>query len=171
MHPRLGHDPTWHCEERRRRVAAIPDQVDEERVGKEPLEQPEVLHVHRRLVAPARLPTVLGVDGIDRCDCLADRHPVAQTCANLVERYFPLGEVVQPPEVIDELLRVDVPQMAVGELRHEVRLVGDGELRVAVEHDAQQRRAGTPHAEDDEWGTARCQCEMRTGAERLPAMS
>jgi hypothetical protein len=57
---------------------------------------------------------------------------------------------VQPPQVVEEAVDVDAAQVAVGELRDEVRLVGDSELRVSVEHDAEQRRAGTPHAEDED---------------------
>jgi hypothetical protein len=149
MHPRLGDDPARHREERERRIPAVADQVDEPSVGKEPVEQAQVLHVHGRLVAPARLAMLRGVHGVHGADRGADRHPVAELSAHLVEWNPPVGERVQPAEVVDEAVHPDAAQVAVCQLRDEVRLVGDGELRVPVEHDAQQRRARAPHTEDE----------------------
>src|SRR5207244_11887277 len=43
VHPVLGDDPSRHAEKRGRRVAPVTDQVHEERVGKKPLQQTQVL--------------------------------------------------------------------------------------------------------------------------------
>ena len=56
VRPRPRRDPLRHRPEGDRRVAPVADQVDEARVREEPLEQRQVLHVHRRLVAPPGLP-------------------------------------------------------------------------------------------------------------------
>ena len=67
-------------------------------------------------------------------------------------------------------IRIDAAQMPVRELRHEVGLVRDRELGVAVEHDAKQRRAGAADTEDEDGRTARRHGSC-TGAERFPARS
>ena len=69
--PGLRHDPGRHLEIGRRSIAPVTYEVEEERLGEEPLEQWEVLHVHRRLVAPAGFPASGGVRFVDGGDRLA----------------------------------------------------------------------------------------------------
>ena len=143
--------PAGICRNETGGVAAVADQVDVERVGEQPLEQPEVLHVHRRLVAPARLAVLLGVRLVDG----ADRRPPAdmrRAAAGRAPRPgdVPVAQRPAPAQVVDERVDVDTAPMAVGELRDEVRLVRDRELRVPVEHDAEERRSRAPDAEDEE---------------------
>jgi hypothetical protein len=150
VRPGLGDDALRHREEGQRRVAPVAHEVDEERVREEPFEHAQPLHVHRRLVAPARLPVAGRVRLVDGRDRLAEAHPRPQAGTHLVDRDVPLAERRQPAQVVGELVDVDRAAVAVGELRDEVGLVRDRELRVAVEHHPEQRRAGTADAEDEE---------------------
>ena len=108
MHPGVRHDPLRHREERRCRISPVTDQVDELRVREKPLEQPEVLHVHRRLVPPPSFFPLLRIDGVDRGDRRADRHPPGQPRLNLVQRDLPFRQCVEPAQIVDELVRLDV---------------------------------------------------------------
>ena len=170
LHPGLRHQALRHREKRRGRVAAVTDQMHEQRIREQPLEQVQVLHVHRRLVAPALLATLLRVHRVDRGDRRSDRHARAQPRPHLVEWDVPLRERVDAAKIVDERIGVDATEMPVGELRDEVRLVRNGELGVTVEHDAQQRRARAAHAEDEDRRPAGRHGNC-TGAERFPARS
>ena len=98
--------------------------------------------------------------------------PGREPRVHLVERHLPVRDRVDATEVVDEFVRVDPAPMPVGQLWHEVRLVRDRQLRVAVEHDAEKGRPRTPHAEDEEGRSSRRQVlRTRSGAERLPARS
>src|SRR5437762_2307267 len=66
--PGLAREALRQLEERKRGVAPVADQVHPDRVREETLEQRELLHVERRLVAPARLSLPLGVRLEDRSD-------------------------------------------------------------------------------------------------------
>ena len=151
MAPPLRHDPAGHGEERERRVAAVPDEVHEARVGKGALEQRQVLHVERRLVAPPFLALQPGVGGEDRPDRLPRRHPRPQPLGHGARRQPPLAQRRQAPHVVEE--RVDVDRcagVAVRQLGDEVRLVRNRDRRVAIEHHPQQRRARATDAEHEE---------------------
>ena len=89
VRPRPRHDALRHGEERERGVTPVPDQVDVARVRKQPLEHAQVLHVHRRLVAPARLALPLGVGEVHLRDRLADGHPGPQPGAHVARRRPP----------------------------------------------------------------------------------
>ena len=154
--PALGHDPRRHREEGERRVAAVADEVDEARGRKEALEQREVLHVHRCLVSPAALAVPCRVRLEHGADRLARRHPRPQPPGHVVEREPPLAQGRQPSQVVEERVRRDGARVPVGELGDEVRLVGDRDQAVAVEHDPQQRRPRAPDAEDEERRLAHC---------------
>ena len=180
VHPVLRDDPPWHGEERRRRVAPVTDQVNEERIGEEPLQQPQVLHVHRRLVPPTALSVLLGVDRVHRPDRGSDRRRVREPGTHSVERHIPFGERVDPAKIVDELVCIDAAQMTIGELGDEVRLVRNSELGVPVEHDAEKRRPRAPHPEDQQGRSTRRGGHLlrrtRTitgavGRERFPARS
>ena len=179
LHPGLRHQPLRHRKERQRCVASVANEVDEQRVRKEPLEQAEVLHVHRGLVAPARLAALRRVNRVHGRNGSTDRHPLGQTCAHPVQRHAPFRERVDPAQVVDELVGLDMAEVAVGKLWHEVRLVGNGELGVPVEHHAKECRSRAAHPEDEHGraaGGRRHGRRTRTttqgvGAERFPARS
>ena len=89
----------------------------------------EVLHVERRLVAPASLVAVGGVGGEHRGDRLPCRHPGAEARLHRCGRDAPLDERREPPQVVDECRGVDRRPVPPRELGDEERLVGDrGEL-------------------------------------------
>ena len=76
--PSPRHDPLRHREERERRVAAVADEVDEARVGKEALEQRRCC-MYIGVLSPQRcLPCAGRVRLEDGADRLARRHPGAQ---------------------------------------------------------------------------------------------
>ncbi len=152
--PALGDDPRRHREERERGVAAVADEMDEACGREEALEQREVLHVHRCLVPPAGLALEGGVRLEDRADRLARGHPRPQPCGHVVEREAPLPERRQPPQIVEERVGIDGAPVPAGQLWNEVRLVGDRDRAVAVEHHAQQRRPRAANAEDEERGPA-----------------
>src|SRR4029079_16855459 len=54
-----------------------------------------------------------------------------------------------PPQAVDERREIDRSPVPPRELGDEVRLVRDRQLGVAVEHHAEQRRAGAPDPEHD----------------------
>ena len=148
--PGLRHDPRRHLQEGRRGVTAVAHEVDVERVGEQPLEQAQVLHVHRRLVAPARLSPRRCVRLVDGADRLAGRHGGPEPGAYLLRVDLPLAHRPDAAQVVHERVDVDTAPMAVRELGDEVRLVGERELRVPVEHDPEERRSRAPDAEDEE---------------------
>ena len=150
MRPRLRHDALGHLQKRQRRVAAVANQVDVARVREEPLEQRQVLHVHRRLVTPALFAALRRVRLVDGADRLAERHARPQPLADGLGAQLPLAQRGEPPQVVEEVVDVRPVAVAVRELRQEVRLVRDRELRVPVEHDPQQRRTRASDAEDDQ---------------------
>ena len=133
MRPGLGDDAFRHREERQRGIAPVAHEVDEARVGEEPFEHRQALHVHRRLVAPAALPVAGGVRLVDGGDRLTQSHPRAQTGPHLVDGDVPVAQRRQPAQVVGELADLDRGAVAVGELRDEVGLVRDRELGVPVE--------------------------------------
>src|SRR5207302_6695468 len=102
--PRLAREALRQLEERERGVAAVTNQMDPERVREEALEQRQMLHVQRRLVAPARLPLVLRVHLEDGCDRLAGRHPLAQPWANVLRSDAPFVQLVEAPEVVEKVV-------------------------------------------------------------------
>ena len=148
--PAGGHDPLGDGEVRERRVPPVADQVHVERRREERLEQRQVLHVERRLVAPPRLAARRRVCLEHRRDRLPRRHPGPEPGRDGVGREAPLGERRQSAQIVRERLRVHDSPVPPGELRHEVRLVRDREHRVAVEHHAEERRPRPADAEDDQ---------------------
>jgi hypothetical protein len=149
MPPAFRDHAAGHGEERERRVAAVPDQMHVEGIGKQALEQPQILHVERGLVAPALLPVLGRIRLEDRRDRGAGRHAGSQAAVDGIERHAPLEEAGQPLQVGRERRRVDGSRMPARQLRDEVRLVRYRERRVAVEHHPEERRARAPHAEHD----------------------
>src|SRR4051812_25494567 len=147
--PRLARESLRQLEEGQRGVSAVADQMDPERVGEESLERRQMLHVERRLVAPARLPLVPRVHLEDGGDRLARRHPLPKLRANVVRRDAPLVQLVEAPEVVEEVVEIRSAAVPMGEGRDEERLVRDRDLAAPVEHHAQERRAGAADAEDD----------------------
>ncbi len=147
--PRLLGEALGQREKRERGVAAVANQMNPERVREQTLEQRQVLHVERRLVAPARLSLVLGVHLEDGGDRLAGRHPLAQPGTNVLGRDAPLVELVEAPQVVEEVVEVRPPPVPLRERCDEERLVRDRDLAVPVEHHAQQRPARAADAEHD----------------------
>ncbi len=92
MAPPLRHDPVGDREERQRRVTPVADQVHEPGVREQPLEERQMLHVERRLVAPARLPALGGVRLEDGGDGVARRHPRAKASGDRVRGEAPFDE-------------------------------------------------------------------------------
>src|SRR5262249_36399327 len=140
----------WHVEERERRVTAVADEMDVLRVGEETIEQVEVTHVHRGLVAPARLAGLRGVRLEDRRDGVSRGHLRLHMGRDVLGRQSPRADRGHPCHVVEERIPVrDLPVPA-REQRYEERLVGDGQARGAVEDDPQERRPRTAHAEQDQ---------------------
>ncbi len=150
MSPGARDDAVRHLGEGQRTVAAVADQMDVERRGKEPLQQGKALHVHRRLVSPALLAARRGVRLVDRADRLAGRLAGAEPRTHRLDVDVPLAQRRQPPKIVHERVDVDRATVAIRELRNEVGLVGHGKPRVAVEHHAQQRRPRATHAEHED---------------------
>ena len=134
------------------RVAPVPDQVDEAGLGQEAVDLEHRLDVVRRLVAPAPLALLLGVElvkGAHQLACPRLREPT-EPAAKL-----PPGqpEVAEAPVCDDQLggaLHRGVVAAALrDQVRDEVGLGRDRELRVGVEHEAQQRRPGAADSDHE----------------------
>ena len=126
MRPGLGHDPRRYGEEGEAGVTAVADEVNEARVREEPVEERELLHVQRRLVAPAALSVHVRVCLEDRGDRLTGLRTGLESCPDGLGRDAPFRERRQAAEVVEKPFRVDSAPVALGDLGHEVRLVRDG---------------------------------------------
>ena len=100
----------------------------------------------------------------DRTDRLTRGHPRAKPRGHVVERQTPLPERRQPPQVVEKRVRLDGAPVPVGQLGHEVRLVGYRDPAVPVQHHPQQRRSRAPDAEDEKRGLAHRGGPTRTTA-------
>ena len=133
-------------------VAAIADQVDEARLGQGALDPRHRSHVARRLVAPARLALLLGVEVVEDSDRVGGIERLDRLQA--LEQHRLVEAEVAPARVVgsrlDEPLagRVVAPREA-DHLGDEVGLRRDRQLRVGVEHQAQQGRARAVDADDE----------------------
>src|SRR5215212_3983875 len=114
-----------------------------------------MLHVHRRLVAPPALAVPFRVRLVDCRHRLPCGHPIADPWADLLHGQLPLPERSQPTQVVDELVGVNRAGVPGDELWDEVRLVGDRQLRIPVQHHPEKRRAGAANAEEQERRLAR----------------
>ncbi len=150
MRPRPRDHTFRHVQKRECCIAAVADEMDVLSVRKEPLDEAEVAHVHRSLVAPARLAVLGGICREQRRQRLPDTHSRTKTSSEVARRHSPGGEPGQAPDVVQELLRIDRVRVTMRQLRDEEGLVGNRDPRRAIEDDAQQRRARAADAEDEE---------------------
>src|SRR5262245_14746461 len=125
--------------------------MDVLRVGEELFEQRQVAHVHRRLVAPARLARVLCVRLEDRRDRVARGHPGADSRRHVVGADAPRPDRRDARHIVDEPIRSDGAAVPAREEWDEERLVGDRHAARAVEDHAQQRRPRAADPEYEEW--------------------
>src|SRR4029079_11204840 len=100
--PRLAREALRQLEERERRVAPVADEMYPDRVRKEPLEQRQLLHVERRLVAPTRLALAVRVRLEDRGDRLAGRHLLAEARPDVVRTDPPVVQRPQALQAVEE---------------------------------------------------------------------
>ena len=128
-----------------RDVAAVADHVDEAGLGQQRADQPQRVHVPRGLVAPAGLALSLGVEPVEGAQGVRERHgglpdPVG-------DRRLLQPEVAEPPLAGQRRGEARAVDGAIAEgLRQagdEMRLRRDRQLRMGVEHQPQQGRAGS----------------------------
>src|SRR5215212_6173410 len=124
------------------------------RVWERPLEHGEPLHVGGGLVAEARLPTGLRVGAVDGTDGIRKPRSLAEATCHVVAGDTPVANSGEPRDVVEKSLSIRALTVAVPQLRNEVRLVRDRELRVRIEHLLQQGRAAARDPQDDDWGAA-----------------
>jgi hypothetical protein len=115
--------------------------VDEARLRQHRLKLLHLLHVPRRLVAPARLALVLGVEPEEGADRVRRIGWVQLAVGG--SQLVGLEVEVPPAAVADHDLRQVVGRRAAvlagrDQLRDEVRLERDGQLGMGVEHEPQQ---------------------------------
>ena len=140
-------------EDRERDVAAVADHVHEARLGHRPLDQLHLLHVGRRLLAPARLALLA------RCR-RRRRSRTARPGLDLGQRpqtaeHLLVGEAEVAPLAgrlhrLERALRGRVAlARRLDQVGDEVGLGRDRQLGVGVEHHPQQGRAGAVHADHE----------------------
>ncbi len=124
---------------------------DVARVRERPVEHVEVLHVERRLVArSAACPATRRRAGRSTAPPRRSVGSLGQPRTRLASGSTPHSrETLEPAEVLDERVALRPLAVPVPELREEVRLARDRELRVRVEHRLQERGAAPGDAEDD----------------------
>ena len=148
---------------RHRDVATVTDQVDEARLGQRLLDRLHLVDVVRRLLAPARLALLLGVELVERAQDRSD----LERLGGLEPASERLGVEVEvfPPPVLGEALEDALGRrLALAEhgdqVGDEVGLGRDRQLGVGVQHQPEHGRAGAADA-DDEGG----RCETRLAHE------
>ena len=166
MRPRSRERPLRHLEEGKSGVPAVADEMHVLRVGKQRFEQRQVAHVHRRLVAPARLPHGRCIRLVDRRDGGSGRHAGSQPRRDVLQCDTPVADRRDAAQIVEKPARLDGPPMAPGQQRDEERLVGNRDPGRAVEDDAQQRRPRPAHAEEDQRGRRHSGGAVTTTSER-----
>ena len=117
-----------------------------------PLDQLHLLHVGRRLLAPARLALLLGVGGVEGPHRRArlDLGQRPQPAEHLLVGEAEVAPLARRLHRLEGALRGRVGLAgSLDQVGHEVGLGRDRQLRVGVEHHPQQRRAGAVHADDE----------------------
>jgi hypothetical protein len=146
----MSHRP--HAPLRQEHVATVADDVDEARFGEEIGQQGDLpaVVIMGGLVAPARLPVPCGIEtehrpegrgGVEGTQLL----PAAQ---QFVAVELQVRKERMPRDVGQQALRVG-GRPARHRVGDEARLGRDGQVRMRVEHEPQQRGAG-PRQPDDE---------------------
>ncbi len=143
-------------EDRERDVAAVADQVDEARLRQVQLDLAHVLDVARRLVTPARRPAVLLAIDLEE---LAHRRGTVELAPRL--EHAPAlesssGSIWKSPQRRCEVEHLDHPLAAcavalprLDQVGDEMRLRGDRDLGMRIEHQPQQRRPRARRADDE----------------------
>ena len=143
-----------HAQVRERDVTPVADDVDEARLREHPLQAQHLTHVPGGLVPVAGLALALRVQGVKGADRVGGVQ-VPQVAEALAERVGVEVEVGPALALDDEVRHLVGGHPALlellDELRDPVRLAGDRQVRVRVEHEPQQRRARA-HRPDDEDG-------------------
>ena len=140
-----------------RHVAPVTDQVDEPGVGPQRVQERDMASVFRCLVPPARLPVLIGVREEGGLHHVGERR--------LLERsnplpyggfgHLPVPEVRRSEQHRREGLGIDGVRKLPPERGYEVRLARHRELRVRVQHQADQRGTRAAGANDEQWRPAR----------------
>ena len=133
-------------------VATVADDVDEARLRQRPLDLPHALDVDRGLLTPAGLAGPLGIGRVEGAQGIAR--------VERLDRAEPLEQLILvEAEVTPLTLAGDRREQRLGgrvlrlggldQLRDEVGLRGDRQLRVSVEHHPQQCRPGAVDPDDE----------------------
>ncbi len=126
--------------------------MDDVRFGKTLRDRGNVVDVGRRLVAPALLAVAIGVEPVEAADPVGK---VEGLESGELGAEGPLldSEIVPGEKRRDQLgepIPMHLTELAQGQnRRQEMGLRGDRELRVGVEHQTEQRRAGARDADDE----------------------
>jgi hypothetical protein len=116
------------------------------------------------VLSPQRAFLVFGIRLVDRADRLSRRHSGSELRPDVLRRISHSGVSV---DGCPRRTRRDRAAVIGGARMRTVRLVRDRDLRVAIEHHAQQRRARTPDTEDEERSVT---CGRSRPRARLPVL-
>ena len=140
-----GLGPPFHLGEGKSDIAPVPDQVDEPGLREDRADARHLANVRRGLVAPAGLALALRVEPVEGAQDLCRARVLER--ADAIRQLSLVELEVRPAPMCRDRLDGNVARIVIAllqvpdQLRDEMRLGRDGQVRVSVEHQPEQSRA------------------------------
>ena len=147
-----------HGPQRERNITAVTDDVNEMSLGQESLDGSHVQAIERGLVSPTRLAKPGCVQLVKDPNPICNREWLDRPQRGLKRALRDLK--IMPPRGLSGVTRNDLEKVFARNgsrcesgAGHEKSCFGrDGEVRMSIEHESQERRAGSRGADDDRHG-------------------